>query len=354
LFLVNLWGDRGSFHIAEIYHSVLLHVSKSTGFPHSILERIVILDILDIAQLCKLKVKADVFRIYDDIPTVLDHQTFFKAPAYQYENRKPFPHFSLDRPISAPSLIMEPDRIVMLDYGVTDTGVVALCVRDAYNEIEYEYMGKPSVTVEEFLLTYAQSLCGYGGMNWRLVIRNVNRWKQSELDSWVKFLSASYGTESFPITDNSSVQTVDSSMYGMIVDPAIDPTTPTSTYNTPTHIPLLPKSQLKVGIVSISLIEVSDGVLRFHPDPAMSLNSYTKPEQVLLTLLSPKAVRAEISTPLASCCLFKGHDSTQLLLRYHISSECNTCFSWSKYEDVVRDIAKQWNDTTVAKKLAYM
>jgi hypothetical protein len=121
------------------------------------------------------------FDIYNRLHTILDIHTHLKAPVYAIEPQNLEPKFSIDLPLlGSPLLLLEPDRIIHLSYGIAG-GYLVMKWCDSYGEYEQtKFMNTPDSIPTEI---YQRTLDMFGTLGFfiRLVIDNQNGWTEDDI-----------------------------------------------------------------------------------------------------------------------------------------------------------------------------
>jgi hypothetical protein len=404
LFLVNLWSTKGVTWLSTLFALLVDKLTDFTGLTHEIVRRKVLLEIIEKKQLAEARrsrrdINEYVFRLYNKIPKMLDPFTFVYAPAFVIENNLHSPKFSIESPIHASHLILEPDRIVWLEYGIMDDLLFALW-RDCYGEFQETAMipvTDPESAISE-LLRESKRWAGDRGFTWRLGVRNVLGWNPKGVERWMKAISMMFGAGKANEFDMEPSTNTPIHMESLLeqktpANSPKDPTTPASSYNTPqpamTKKPK--KKEVKLNISSITLLEIQDGFLQCEAKSnafasSNKAESFFTPESTFLVPMSGKIILGDSEmTPLAAIWIFSDHfnsarlpqdmlrgdifthhipeqtsndaplGSKQLLLYYHWQTEHQQTsrFQWDKADTIAKDFARNVTNLQLLSKVGH-
>ncbi|KAJ3275739.1 hypothetical protein HDV01_007206 [Terramyces sp. JEL0728] len=349
--IYNPFNDVQTILDASILFSRLIHIiHTSTNISVDIIQSRVLLEFTtdektnfmqdsQVSNILNL-----LFSTYNRLPKIMDNDTIVYSAAYTMENIQDEPKFTLDVPNSSTLLLMEPDRIIYLTFGIFKDKCFAYWA-DSFGEYLYTdwIIFNSPLQLAEALLTLTESQFNLNGFMVRLVVSNI--------EVWTKLIKARFSEEGFASPESESL----GSNIPEIKQP---PSTPGSAYNTPQPgLDKKPVTKMRrdSSIISITLTAVAYSSLlvdKLEPKTQMESEwSQDGKNTCLYTWTNSQLPLFEKFRPIAQSWIF--HESNEKLKSIHFGIHVhhqlhirNSCFrTWNVGElpVVVKDIAKGYN-----------
>ncbi|KAJ3311319.1 hypothetical protein HDV04_004127 [Boothiomyces sp. JEL0838] len=359
--IYNPFNDIQTILDTSILFSKLIHIiHKSTNIPVDIIQSRVVLEFttdektkfMEDSQVSNLLHL--LFSTYNRLPKILNNDTLVYAAAYTLENILDEPKFTLDTPNFSTLLLMEPDRIIYLTFGIFSNHCFAYWA-DSFGEYSYSDWIEFSDTLQLYqeLLLQTENQFDLNGFMVRLVISSIDGWHPEQLEVWKKLLKVRFNEDKDGIASPES-----DTMNSALPDIKQPPSTPGSAYNTPQ--PALEKKpavklQRESSIISITLATIDYSFLfpdKLEPRPQTETEwSQDGKNTCLYTWMSTQLPLFNTFTPIALSWIFheSNSDLTSIQFAIHIHEQLhirNSVFrSWNEGDlpVVVKDISKGYN-----------
>lgn len=184
-------STKSIMDICTIFSKLLYNLHLITNLSLSVLKAKIVLEIIDEKIMATswndnkglLNLERQVFKIYNRFKALLDFEINIPSPLYKIDSELVEPKYSTITPlIGAPLLLLEPDRIIHLAYGITNGYCVAKWA-DSFGEYESSTILKiePNCSVVETLYNQTVKRFGTDGFHVRLTVCQCPHWTESDI-----------------------------------------------------------------------------------------------------------------------------------------------------------------------------